>query len=387
MNKSTHPVEQEELMAYLDGELSTDRAAAAVAHLEACPECQRLAADFRALSQRLMDWGVGSSSTVADRELTRVIAAAPEEKGQQSGKAPVVTSRTKQRWLAPWIVGFAAVGLFVILVRQIGQQSNTVFHNVAHSIDGGTAGKVQEQQQEQIATEPISKGPMIVRSATLALTTRNFDKARADLESILKRHHGYIGDLKIASPAGDGQTLSAILRVPSDELEVTLAELRNLGRVSSESQSGNEVTAQYVDVEARLTNARNTEQRLRDLLRQRTGKLSDVLAVETEISRVRGEVERMEAERKNLANQVAFALLNATITEDYKAQLQVVPFSIYSRFRNAAVEGYRTMVEGVVDVSVFLVSYGPTLLLWGGLLFFPARGIWRRTRRSSVQNR
>jgi hypothetical protein len=58
--------------------------------------------------------------------------------------------------------------------------------------------------------------------------------------------------------------------------------------------------------------------------------------VETEISRVRGEIERMEAERKNLANQVAFALLNATITEDYKAQLQVVPSCTSSRFRNAA---------------------------------------------------
>jgi hypothetical protein len=70
---------------------------------------------------------------------------------------------------------------------------------------------------------------MIVRSAMLALTTTNFDRARTDLENILKRHRGYIGDLKITSPTGDGRTLSAILRVPSDELVATLAELRNLG--------------------------------------------------------------------------------------------------------------------------------------------------------------
>jgi Domain of unknown function (DUF4349)/Putative zinc-finger len=399
MNKSNHPIEQEELMAYLDGELSTDRAAAAVAHLEQCQECQRLAADLRAVSRKLMDWEVGSSRP----RVTRVIAAALEGKGPQPGVAPSVTTRARLGWLVPWLIGVvAAVGLGVILVSSIGQRSNTVFSRVANSIDGGvpydeykggSVGKLQAQQEASgvgggaNANAPVPQGLMIVRSATIALTTRDFDKARIDLEEILKRHHGYIGDLKVTAPTGDGRTLSALLRVPSDELEATMAELRNLARVSSESQSGEEVTAQYVDLEARLSNARNTEQRLRDLLRQRTGKLADVLAVETEISRVRGEIERMEAERKNLANRVAFASLNATITEDYKAQLQVVPSSISSRFRNAAVEGYRTMVEGLVDVVVFLVSYGPTLLLWAGLLFFPVRGVWRKWRRSPVQSR
>jgi hypothetical protein len=86
-----------------------------------------------------------------------------------------------------------------------------------------------------------------------------------------------------------------------------------------------------VDLEARLANARNTERRLTDLLKERTGKLSDVLAVENEHARVRGEIERMEAERKNMSNQVSFATLNVTITEDYRAQLHVVPPSTAAR--------------------------------------------------------
>src|SRR5215467_9195423 len=58
MSKSNHPIEQEELMAYLDGELATDRAVAAAAHLEHCAECQELAADLRKLSQEMMAWEV-----------------------------------------------------------------------------------------------------------------------------------------------------------------------------------------------------------------------------------------------------------------------------------------------------------------------------------------
>jgi len=51
MIENNHPIENEELMAYLDDELSPDRAAAAVAHIERCEDCQKLAADLRGVSQ------------------------------------------------------------------------------------------------------------------------------------------------------------------------------------------------------------------------------------------------------------------------------------------------------------------------------------------------
>jgi Putative zinc-finger len=58
MSTNRHPIEQEELMAYLDGELPADQATEALSHLELCPECQALAADFRDISQDLMAWEV-----------------------------------------------------------------------------------------------------------------------------------------------------------------------------------------------------------------------------------------------------------------------------------------------------------------------------------------
>jgi hypothetical protein len=223
---------------------------------------------------------------------------------------------------------------------------------------------------------------MIIRTAHLSLIAKEFDKARANLETILKRHHGYVGELNAGGNTGSGRTLTATLRVPADQLDATLAEIKALGRVESESQSGQDVTSQYVDLQARLGNARNTEERLTDLLRNRTGKLSDVLAVEQELDRVRGEIEQMEAERKNMSNQASYATLNATITEDYRAQLQVVPPSTSSRLGNAAIDGYRNVADGVLDVALFLLTNGPSLLLWGAVLFFPARLVWKKVRRS-----
>ena len=403
MIENNHPIENEELMAYLDDELSPDRAAAAVAHIERCEDCQKLAADLRGVSQNLMAWQVGS----ADPESMKGVIAALDKGGEKPGSATSVSRRVwrdvpSMRRATQWILGLAGVSLALLLtIRLIGTNEDGVFSPVAYSIQGdtnsGALGKMQARAQQGSAGKvgdlvdgnvPIANGPIVVRRAGLTLMTTEFDKVRADLEETLKRHTGYVGQLSVGvDPSGlrAGRTLNADLRVPADQLEATMVDLRKLGRVESETQSAEDVTAQYVDLNARLLNARNTEQRLTDLLRQRTGKLADVLAVETEITRVRGEIERMEAERKNLVNRVGFATVTTTVVEDYKAQLQMVPHSTSGRIRNAAVEGYRTMVEGVVGLVLFLLSYGPSLLLWGGLLFFPVRGVLRRLGRNPAQ--
>lgn len=407
MNTSTHPIEQEELMAYLDGELPADRAAATAAHLERCAECQRLAGDLRTISREMKSWEVESP----DMELL------PATKIKTDQAAP-------QRWrewfrvraVAPWAAGFAVCLLVVVSVRRIGTNTNTTFLQPEQArSEGANDKKLRDKDQsaysfslrsaapkdspglvaglpvtEGIVTRlsvrpdakvgdgPPKSGPMVVRTATVSMTVQEFDKARSSLEDILKRHRGYVGDLQATSPSESGRALTATLRVPADQLDGTLTEIKKLGRVDAESQNGQEVTAQFVDLEARLANSRNTEQRLTDVLKQRTGKLSDVLEVETEIARVRGEIEEMEAERKKLSSQITFATLTATLTEDYKPKLQAVPPSTLTRFRNSAVDGYRSVMESIVGLVVFALSYGPSLLLWGGLLFFPARKMWRK---------
>jgi negative regulator of sigma E activity len=419
MNKIMHPIEPEELMAYLDGELTADRAAATAAHLGECAECQEQVAGLRNVSHNLHAWAVEAP----DSAMPSAIAVALAEHRPASRNVAPARRRWREvlgwRWpMVAWAGALAAVLLVVVgTVRFIGGNANYAYSTVGQAVTvdsvkvGAPAVPAANSAQRREVAKPAvtamliapeaqssppqpeqstaehnltANGPMIIRTAELRLITKEFDKARANLEATLKRHRGYVGELKANDATGSGRTLTATLRVPSDQLDATLTEVKTLGRVESESQSGQDVTSKYVDLQARLSNARNTEQRLTDLLRNRTGKLSDVLEVEQELDRVRGEIEQMEAERKNMANQVSLATLNATITEDYKAQLQVVPPSTSTRLSNAAVEGYRSMADGVVSLVLFLLSTGPSLLLWGAILFFPARAVWKRVRNGSA---
>ncbi|PYV16276.1 MAG: hypothetical protein DMG21_12235 [Acidobacteria bacterium] len=221
---------------------------------------------------------------------------------------------------------------------------------------------------------------MMVRSASLSFVASNFDSARSNLEQAIQRHNGSADELTVSGSAGSSRSLGATFRVPASELDATLAELRRLGHVTNESQKGEEVSSQYVDLRARLSNARATETRLIAILTQRTGKVSDVLEVEEEIARVREEIERMEAQRKLLENQVSLATLKVEMREEYKVPLAAAD-SLQMRFRNAAVEGYRSLADAIVGLALFLLSWAPVTTFWGLVLASPAWLLWRRLRK------
>jgi methylthioribose-1-phosphate isomerase len=223
---------------------------------------------------------------------------------------------------------------------------------------------------------------MIARTVSLSIVVKEFDAARVLLDAMLARHSGYAASLNIATPQGAARTLQASLRIPAAQLIAAVAELKALGSVETENQAGEEVTQQHADLVARLKNSRETEQRLQDVLRTRTGKVKDVLVVEEEIARVRGEIEQMEAEQQTLEHRVNFATIDLKLAEEYKAQLTTPAPSVAMQLRNASVDGFRSAFESLLALALFLAESVPTLLLWLMILSFPAWLLWRRYRRA-----
>jgi chromosome segregation ATPase len=163
-----------------------------------------------------------------------------------------------------------------------------------------------------------------------------------------------------------------------------VGEIKALGRLENESQSGEDVTRQHADLAARLKTARETEERFRAILQQRTGKLSDVLEVERSIARVRGEIESMEAEQKALEHRVDFASVEIQLSEEYKAQLGSPADSVSTRIYNAFVAGYRNATETLLGFLLFFEEYGPSLVIWLVVLALPIFLVWRRYRSFSA---
>jgi hypothetical protein len=218
----------------------------------------------------------------------------------------------------------------------------------------------------------LLREPRIAYSAELSVATREFAHSRSSLEEILDRHHGYVAKLRmVGQPAGS--VLSATLRVPSSEYRSALTELKAVGVVEHEEEAADEITQQHSELEARLVNAQNEEQRIQRLLQNRADKPSDPGTLERQVSLLRGEIERIETERSAFGSHVSFANVFFSLREERTSPAE----TIGAKVRNAAVGGLNDAFESISTILLFLAGRGPLLALWAVLLYFPARYFWR----------
>jgi hypothetical protein len=424
-------------MAHLDGELSADRAQSISAHLASCAACQELVTSLRNTSHSLSPWTVSSVPASLENSVMIATGESPSQSGSL-GANWFTHRRTRKQWVAG-LAATAAVAalLFAISVPTLhrsqpalektsalrrlreeqAQASKSLPGDVVglnlpeqqrttsgklYSVDGtldsrtdalapnepqfgnGYQAWLSEHGKNPLPRSDLTLPPMIARTVSLSVIAKDFDSSRASLDAILARHNGYSANLSVNTPQSAARSLQASLRIPAPQLPVALAELKSLGRVELENQNGEEVTQQHADLVARLKNSRETEQRLQAILTRRTGKISDVLEVEQEIARVRGEIEQMEAEQKNLEHRVDFATIDLKLSEEYKAKLVSPAPAISTLVHNAAVNGYRNVADTLLSIVLFFAEYGPVLVFWLLVFFIPAWLVRRRWRHATA---
>lgn len=227
--------------------------------------------------------------------------------------------------------------------------------------------------------------PHMAYSAELAVVTREFAHSRTNLEEILERHRGYVAKLRMVGEPS-GSVLSATLRVPSSEYRSALMEFKSVGQVEHEEEAADEITQQHSELEARLVNAQNEEQRVLQLLQNRNDKANDPGTLQRQVALLHGEIERMQTERYSSASRVTFANVSFSLREERTP----VAETIGAKLRTAATGGWSDAFESFSTILLFLAGRGPLLAVWAALLYFPARFFWRRYQRthalgSSVQ--
>jgi hypothetical protein len=394
-------------MAFLDGELSAVAAQTVSAHLKDCAQCAMVAEQFRATSEMLSRWDVETAPAGLEDSVRKHAAKAAARSAAVSSRS---TGFGGRRLLligsgAAAVMALLMVAVFFPFSRHSPPRAEDVLANkpfadyvqpqrseemrrpamTLHSLNspaaagvagmGSPAGSIGQLEASSMPA------PMIARAAWLVIRVKDVEASRSSLDSILARHHGYPAQLNVTSPENGPRGFQASLRIPAAELLSAVGEIKGLGRLENESQSGEDVTRQHADLAARLKTARETEERFRAILQQRTGKLSDVLEVERSIARVRGEIESMEAEQKALEHRVDFASVEIQLNEEYKAQLGSPADSVSTRIYNAFVAGYRNATETLLGFLLFFEEYGPSLVIWLVVLALPIFLVWRWYRR------
>ena len=384
---AAHPLQPEEVMAYLDGETTAAEARDIGTHLAVCESCQRLAAGLRDGSTRLQAWQIGDPPASL---------VAPKSRSADPRHSIRIASGRLWSVLAarPWL---AAAAVVVVIAAGALIQPNPKVKLDASSLALSGAERremperieptsprmgLQGQQGGAVAADALRRvpetDPRIVRTATLRIVATDFERVRPAVDRILRNVSGFTGEVAAYDRPGAARSIRGTLRIPSAQFDSALAQLRALGRVTEDSERAEDVTATAVDLEARLSSARVTERRLSELLRNRTGDVADVLEVEREMARVRTEIEQLQTQQEQLGRRVEYATLTLEVVEERAAGVTLGPIPISTRIRHAIADGVESAAMSMLDVTLFVLRAGPLLLLWLTVLGVPAWVIIRR---------
>lgn len=221
-----------------------------------------------------------------------------------------------------------------------------------------------------------------VRTAELEIRVDSFDSARSNLTTAVRANGGYVGDARMQTEEVGNETYSRgtiVLRVPVENYSAFLATVEGEGLVLESNQNTDDVTREYVDLEARLENLKRQRNRLRELYEQ-ANTTEDVLAVEARLSEVQGEIERTEARLKTLRNQVALATITVHLREEPPERDPPERTHWYEiGFLDAFLESVDGVVVTLRALLVALAYAAPYLVVFG----LPVVGLFALLKRSS----
>ena len=174
----------------------------------------------------------------------------------------------------------------------------------------------EEAAQAQVhEPAPALANRKLIRNATVEMEIVSFDAAVPKITAFANEEHGYVATTDSEKQANGKLRGQVVVKVLPENLDRFLQKIRSLGELKNQALGTEDVTKAYFDTDARLKNAHVMEQRLIDMLKTKTGKVSDLLQVEKELGRVREEIEKMQGELKYWDSQVQFATVTISLAE------------------------------------------------------------------------
>jgi len=207
---------------------------------------------------------------------------------------------------------------------------------------------------------------MIIRTGNLVLVVKDTEAAVETIKGIVAADGGYVVSSNVWR---DNELFRGrmTVRVPAAEFDATMARIKGIAvKVDREETSGEDVTEQYADLDARLVNLEAAEKELRELLatvRERTGKAEDIIAIYDKLTAIRGEIEQIKGRMQYLERLTAMATINIELQPDVLAEPVVQSGWQPSATVRDALRNLVRMLQFLADAVIWIILYVVPVLL------------------------
>lgn len=251
------------------------------------------------------------------------------------------------------VVTLVAVALLLSYGNQLPGQNDKPMPYP--SIEPGRADAAPLVKETQVYPSIDRK---IIMSSYITLEVEDFLKAYDDVTKAVAKFKGFIADSHSYTTDSGQKRGTVVIRLPQEEFLPAIKELERLGHVKAKRITGNDVTEEYVDLEARLTNLERQENRLLEIL-AKANTVEEILKVENQLERVRGEIERITGRLRYLDDRIELA----TITIEFYEPEPLKPPKNSLGFNDALRKSMRNFVDTTNAIIVALGTIMPVALI------------------------
>lgn len=242
------------------------------------------------------------------------------------------------------------------------------------TVPGGTSLSPEQPVPTPPAT-PI-QGPQVIRQAqmTIGVSSGSFDSKLTDVRHLVELENGFIAgtDAQVNPQTPDDQIRTGVITfmVPADKFDDTIDAVAKLGTVQNEHISGQDVSAQYVDLQARLANEEAQRNAMLALL-QRAQSISDIITIQNQLGQITQQIEELKGQIQYLDHNTSYSTVTVSIVES-GAPAATQPGDTWG-FVTALSDAAHNFVTTINYMVSGLGAIGPVLLILG-LVYF----VWRR---------
>ena len=207
----------------------------------------------------------------------------------------------------------------------------------------------------------------VIRNGSIDLTVQNTRETIKSIQDLVAAADGLISYSYFYEIREGVYGANLTIRVPQERFDSMMAQLEPLGKAANIQTGQDDVTMQYVDLESRLNNQKAQEARLVEIL-EMAESVEEVLEVERELYRVRGEIESMTAQFRYLSDQVNYSTIEVSIKEEIIPTQSISPgaFDKFGeRLLQSFIGGVNFVFRAISSVAVALVALLPVIVLLG----------------------
>ena len=226
--------------------------------------------------------------------------------------------------------------------------------------------RIDGEAQQQIVESNKEVQRKLIKTGEVEFESENIIETRKDIFEAIKKCKGYASSDK-EYKSSDEISNALTIRVPTENFDILLNEITNgVTKFDRKEIEIKDVTAEFVDIEARLKTKKDLENRYLEILKK-ANTVTEILEVEKQIGNLRSDIESVEGRLKFLNNQVSFSTLNVRIYETISEQTE---------FGKKFKTGFKNGWENLILFFVFLVNIWPFILIIIGFVILIK--IWRK---------